>query len=197
MTNRRYQTLTLFASLLALIALPALASAQGSYDPWGRSRDRRDDRYDSRTLRDAARRVENRSQHFERNVDRLLDRSRADGTEREDRINDVARDFRRAAERFEDRVGDGRNSNRGAGEARQLLHTAERIERVLSRVRLDSRAYADWREIRHDLRTIADIYGLRFDGGGRRGDYDPRDRDRRNRRDNNDDWWRRIPFPRS
>ncbi|MBA3319874.1 MAG: hypothetical protein H0T45_00310 [Pyrinomonadaceae bacterium] len=226
MTTRRTQTLTLFAMLLVLLGLPALAPAQSNDPWWGRGRDdnrrdrrrdndddwyedRRDDRrsnnYDSRTLRDAAKRVQDRSKSLERDVDRLLDRSRVNGTNREDRINNEVRQFRETAERLRDRVGDGRNVNRSAGEARQLLQAADRVERLLGRIRVDSRTYADWREIKRDLRTIADIHGLRFDDSDnyyrRSGGYDPRDdrnRDRnRDRRDSNNDWWRRIPLPRN
>ncbi|MBA3248497.1 MAG: hypothetical protein H0T63_10500 [Pyrinomonadaceae bacterium] len=219
MTNRRPQTLTLIAMLLILLGLPALVSAQGGYDPWGRDRDGRRDRrdddrdrdnrrtsdYNRNTLRGAVQRVKDRSKNFEREVDRLLDRSRVNGTRREDRINNEVKDFRQAAERLKDRVGDGRNLNRSVGEAQQLLRAADQVERMLARLRVDARGSASWREIEYDLRTIADIYGLRYndnDGYYRRGGYDPRDRDRdrnrdRNRNGRNDDWWRRLPFPRN
>lgn len=182
------------------VALFSLAlSTTAAQAQWGRRdddyrRDRRDDRYgryDSRTLRDAATRIKDRSKDLERDVDRLLDRSRHDDTRREDRVNDQARDFRRAAERFRDRVGDGRDLNRAAGEARELLRLGERIDRVLERLRADSRTYSDWSQIERDLDLVADIYNINYRrGGNRNGGYDPRYPD--NRR-NDDNWWRRIP----
>ena len=108
------------------------------------------------------------------------------------------KEFRRAAQRLKDRVGDGRDPNRGANEARALLQSASRIDRYVARVQLDSRTYSDWSQIRQDLRTIADIYGFggdfRDDGYYRRGGYERRDRDDRNR---GSIWNLPFPWPRN
>lgn len=202
--NNRRTILTVFATALLALCLPVLAAAQGSYDPYGRNRDNRDyrndrnyGRYDSRTLRDAARRVNDRSRDFQRHLDSALDHSRYDDSRREDRINDVGQEFRNAASNFKDRIGDGRNMNRASGEARQLLQIAQRIDRFVSRNRLDSRTSSDWSQIRQDLRVIADAYGFNFNGndGYIRRDDDYRRNDDRNRRNNDIPWWQRIPRP--
>jgi hypothetical protein len=164
--------------------------------------DRDDERYgrsgrygnnDSRYLRDVAERVKDRSKSLERSVDRFLDNSRVNGTRREDRINDEVKEFRKAAERFRSRVGDGRDLNRSRDEAQTLIRTADRSERMFSRLRVDSRTYADWREIKQDLRIIANAYNFSYDGYDdgyyRRGGNN----DRRDRNDRNDDFWRRLP----
>lgn len=166
MTNRRRFILNVMASALIALFLPLIASAQGNYDPWGRDRrDRDNGRYDSRTLRDAARRLDNKSRDFQRHLDSALDRSRIDGTRREDRINDIARDFRDAASDLKNEVGDGRNLNRSADEARRVLQLGSRIDQVMGRQRLNPRAESDWMQIRQDLRVIANIYGLNFNSG--------------------------------
>jgi hypothetical protein len=210
MINRRNTILTFAAAVLFAFCLPTIASAQ-----WGRDddyrRDRRDDdyrrdrrndnyRYDTRYLRDAAERVRDNARQLERDVDRLLDNSRVNGTRREDRINNEVKEFRQAADRFRSRVGNnGNDRNRGYQEAQYLMQAANQTERMLSRLRVDSRTYADWRQIKQDLRTIAHAYGFRYDGnddGFYRGGYDPRDdRNRRRDRDGRDDdnWWRRLP----
>lgn len=213
MTNRRSTLLTFAAAALVSLLLPVMASAQNR-PWWDRGGDRRDDDYygrrsgrisdsERRTLRDVARRIDSRSKDFQKDVDRLLDNSRYDDTRREDRINDLARDFRNAAARFRDRAGDSNDLNRSEGEARQLLDSASRINRVVSRVRLDSRTASEWSQISSDLRTVANIYGLRYSdygggyGNGRDDDYG-RDRNRdRNNRGNNRGWrWpRNIPNP--
>ncbi len=217
MGNRRTTILTVIAAALVSLFLPALASAQGNYDPWwgnrGRNRDirdrdhRHDDDYndrdhrsgrisdsDRRLLRQTARRIEDRSNDFQRNLDRLLDRSRYDGTRGEDHINQDVRNFREAAGRFEDRAGNDRDLNRSAGEARQLIETATHVESYLRRVRLDSRTASDWTQIRQDLRTIADIYGFRLRDFGDDGYYRSGNDDYRRGRNNDR---RRLPrnFP--
>lgn len=170
--------------------LPLIASAQGNYD-WGRGRrdnGRYDDRYGNRTLRDIARRIDDRSRDFQRHLDSALDRSRYDDTRREDNINQIANEFRNAASHFRNRVGDGRDYNRGANEAQRLLSIGSRIDRLVSRIRLDSRTQSDWMQIRQDLRALGDFY--RGSYGGSYGGYNDRNR----RRNTNDEWWRRLPF---
>jgi hypothetical protein len=209
--NNRRTILTVIATALIALCLPVLASAQGSYDPYGRNRDNRDyrrdgdygrdngyGRYDSRSLRDAARRVNDRSKDFQRHLDDALDHSRYDGSRREDRINETAREFHNAADDFKDRIGNGRDLNRAEGEARRLLQLGQQIDRFASRNQLDSRSSNDWSQIRQDLRLIADAYGYSFNGndgynrdnGGYR-----RNDDRNRRRDDNVPWWQRLPRP--
>ena len=126
--------------------------------------------HERRVLRDTARRIDSNARDLQRHVDRALDRSRVDGTPREDRINDDFRDFRNAAARFRDTAGDSNNLNPSADEARRLLQLSSRVSNYLRRLRLDSRTANDWAQIRNDLRTVSDIYGFRFrdfdDGGG-------------------------------
>ena len=202
MTNRR-TSLTAFAAALFALLLPVAASAQQG--PWWGQGRRDDDHYgrrngrlsdyERRALRDVARRIDDRSKSFQRNVDRALDRSRIDDTPREDNINERVRDFRRAAERFRDRAGDSNNINNSRGEAQQLLSSAAQIDRLMRRVRLDGRAQSDWSQIRADLRTVADLHNLRFSDYGSNDPYYGRDDDRRNRRSPGVQWPRNWPRP--
>lgn len=163
----------------------------------------RNGNYDTRNLRSVAERIKERSKSLERSVDRLLDNSRVNGTRREDRINGEVREFRQAAERFRNRVDDSRDLNRSRQEAQNLFQTANRSERMLARLRVDSRTYADWREIKQDLRIVANAYGLSYNGNddgyyrNGNGRYDPRDRnrnrDRRSGRNDDNNWWRQLP----
>lgn len=185
MAARRTLIPTVILAAFIVLFLPAFAAAQGGNDPWwrdrdyGRGRDRRNDdnygRYDRNRVRDSARRVESLSNRFVSDLDRSLDRSRVNGTNREDRINDQARDFSIAADRFRNRVGDARDLNRSINEARNLLQIAARVDRIMSRLRFDSRTESTWVQIRQELRVIADAYGFRNgdfgygNGGGRGG----------------------------
>jgi hypothetical protein len=211
MANRPRLIPTLIAAALMAIFLPLIASAQGTYDPWGRNRDRdyrrsrrnNDDynggRYGNRNLRDVARRLDDRSGDFQRHLDSSLDRSRYDDTRREDNINELARQFRNAASRFRDRVDD---RDGGSNEARQLLQVGTRMDNLMARLRVDGRTQSDWSRIRQDLRIVSDAFGYGYGGGygnggyGRDDDYYGNDNDRyRRRRNTNNDWWRRLPLP--
>lgn len=192
MHNRRnlltYAAVALFALLLPM----STASAQWN-DPWWSRNRRQDDRYgrgyDQRGLRDAIRRVADRSDDFQDRLDSALDHSRYDDTRREDRINNIGREFRDAARRLRDRYREN-DPYRSQSEARQLLSIASRIDRFLSRNRLDSRVEGEWNRLRYDLNVIANAYGMGY--GGRDGYYGRDDDYRRDRRDRrNDD--RRLP----
>lgn len=196
---------SILAAALVALSLPVVAVAQ-----WDRGsrQDRYPDnrggygRYDDREIRDSAQRLDRLAKDFERDMDRALDRSRQNGTNREDRINEEVHQFRRAAGDYKSRVGNGRDLDRSADEARRLLQEAQQVDRVARPRWFDSRLASEWSAIQRELRFISDVHGFRYDGGyGRNDDYRRDDDYRRNdrRRDdrnrNNNDWWRRIPFP--
>lgn len=188
---------SIFAAALLALSLPVAAAAQ-----WGGQNrypnDRGSRRYDERAVRDSVHRLERLAKDFEKDMDRALDRSRANGTNREDRINDRVHQFRDAVGDLKSRVGNGRDLNRSANEARRVLQEGQQLDRVARPRWFDGRLASQWSNIQRELRFIGDVYGHRYDGygGGRNGDY-RRDDDYRRRDDRNrtDDWLRRIPFP--
>ncbi len=186
MINRHTLTFSLLVLGIVAFALPGTASAQ-----WGRGRDRDNyRRYDERALRDSVHRLDRLSKDFERNIDRALDRSRANGSDREDRINDNVHQFRDAVGDLKSRVGNGRDLNNSADEARRVLQEGQQLDRIARPRWFDNRLASDWSQIQRELRFIGDVYGFRFNGGyGRDNDNRRRDRNR------DDDWRRRIPFP--
>jgi hypothetical protein len=168
--------------------LPALAAAQyGGRYPDNRYPDygRNDDRY----LRDSVHRLDKLAKDFEHDMDQALDRSRVNGSRREDQINSVVHDFRRAAGDLKSRVGNGRDLNRSANEASRVLQLADQVDRVARPRWFDSRLSSEWSQIQRELRVISDVYGYGYRNGGYGRDDDYR------RRNQNDDWWRRIPLP--
>jgi translation initiation factor 3 subunit A len=202
---------SIFAAALFALSLPVTAAAQ-----WGNRypSDRGNRRYDERAVRDSVHRLDRMAKDFEREMDRALDRSRANGTDREDRINHQVHQFRDAVGDLKSRVGNGRDLDRSADEARRVFQEAQQIDRVTRR--LDGRTSSQWNQIQRELEFLGDAYGFRYNGGyGRDDDYRRRDDDYRRRDDdyrrnddyrrrrdddnrrnrNNDDWWRRIPFP--
>src|SRR5215510_15891087 len=194
MTNRRTLKFSIFAAGLLALALPAVASAQWDNRGYGR--------YDDRGLRDSVHRLDSLAKSFERDMDRALDHSRVNGSRREDQINAEVHQFRNAVGDLRSRVGNGRDLNRSADEARRVLQEAQQVERIARPRWYDSRLSSEWSQIQQELRYISNVYGFRYNGGygrdrdddWRRNDDYRRNDDRRNDRNNND-WWRRIPFP--
>ena len=179
----------LAAGVLAL-CLPVVAAAQWGGYPSNNNRGY--GRYDGRYVRDSVQRLDRLAKDFERDLDRALDRSRVNGSRREDQINSEAHQFRNAVGDLKSRVGNGNDLNRSADEARRVLQQAQQLDRIARPGWYDGRLGSEWSQIQQELRTISDAYGFRYNGGY--GDY--RRNDRNNRTDRTDDWWRRIPFPR-
>jgi len=193
---------SIFAAALLALSLPVAAAAQWGGYPRNRYPDNRNNgrygRYDDRALRDSVHRLDSLAKDFERDMDRALDRSRVNGTNREDRINEEVHQFRRAAGDLKSRVGNGRDLNRSADQARRVLDEAQQVNRMARPRWFDNRLASEWSGIEQELRFISDVYGLRYNGGnGGYGDYRRDDDYRRNdrNRDRNNDWWRRIPLP--
>jgi len=194
MTNRQTLKFSIFAAAVLALCLPVVATAQWGRYPDNRYPDNRspdNGRYDDRYMRDSVQRLDRLAKDFENDMDRALDRSRVNGTSREDQINQVVHDFRRAVGSLKSRVGNGRDLNRSVNEAERVLAYADQIDRFGTR-RLDQRTSSEWSQIQYELQNISDVYGLNYRGRSGNDDYN-RGRNRNNR---NDDWWRRLPFPR-
>src|SRR5215204_3682185 len=177
--NRFKNLFAVFAFSLIVLALPTIASAQwrNDDDDYNRS-----GRYD-RNLESTIKNLKNRSKEFARRLDRELDRSRYDNRNREDRLNALADDFRRATERL-DKKYDGRGDYRNSqDEARRVIQLGSQLDTALYRSRLNN-LQGDWNRIQQDLDVLANAYG-----------YNNNNRNNRNNRNTNGDWRNRVPFP--
>src|SRR5262245_15893992 len=148
MTNQHTLKFSLLAAAILALSLPVAAAAQ-----WGRYPDNRypDNRYpdnrgyDDRYLRDSVHRLDRLAKDFERDMDRALDHSRVNGSQREDRINEEVHQFRNAVGNLKSRIGNGRDLNRSADEARRVLQEGQDLDRAASRTRwFDNRLSSDW-----------------------------------------------------
>ena len=203
--NRFRNLIGIFAFSLVVLSLPTIASAQwrndrdrDDDDGYSRNDDNRNNRNDdyrnnrngrnNRNLQSTIKNLKNRSNQFERRLDRELDDSRYNGGNQEDRINQLAKDFSDAAENLDDRYDNRGDSNSSYNEARRVLQLGNQLDRELSRARLNGNIQNDWNKIRYDLDTLADAYNNNNNNNNRnnRGN-------RRNR--NNGDWRNSIPFP--
>ncbi len=195
--NRFRNLVALFAFSLLILGLPAIASAQ-----WRNNRNDNNNRNDdynrsgnyNRNLQSTIRNLKNRSNQFERRLDRELDNSRYDDRRREDRLNQLAQDFANATESLDDEYDNRRDYNDSYDEARRVLDLGSQIDRAISRARLNGNVQGDWNRIRQDLQVLASAYNYNNRNrnnrrNGRNDDYN------RNRNTNNGDWRSRIPFP--
>ena len=192
--NRFRNLIGVFAFALLILSLPTVAAAQWRDDD-GYRNDRRDNRRNddynrggrnNRNLQATIKNLKNRSNQFERRLDRELDNSRYDDRRREDRLNQLARDFANATERLDSEY-DGRGDYQDSyDEAQRVLQLGNQMDRAISRARLNGNIQNDWSRISQDLSILANAYN--YNNNNNRNN-------RRNRQGNNGDWRSRIPFP--
>ena len=94
---------------------------------------------------------------FRKSFDSSLDRSRLNGTHREDDINRFLKNYEDATERLYSRFKD--NKSVGA-DVEAVLDGAAEIDRFMTRRVASERAERDWSAVRQDLRQLADAYNV-------------------------------------
>ena len=94
---------------------------------------------------------------FRKSLDSSLDRSRLNGTKREDDINTIVKNYEDATERLYSRFKD--NKSVGA-DVEAVLDGAAELDRFMTRRLASERAERDWAAVRDDLRRLADAYNV-------------------------------------
>lgn len=94
---------------------------------------------------------------FRKSFDSSLDRSRLNGTNREDDINRFLKNYEDATERLYSRFKD--NKSVGA-DVEAVLDGAAEIDTFMTRRLASERAQRDWAEVRQDLRRLAEAYNV-------------------------------------
>lgn len=169
--NRVKRIIGLMAFSLMILGLPAIASAQwrdndrygnGQYGGYGNGQYGGYGNGQYGDMRSTVRNLKNKSNRFEKQVDRDLDRSRYDGTNREDRFMELVRDFDNAV----DDLSTG-NNRQNANEVQNVLRIGSQIDRAMSRLRLSGQSVQLWNAIEYDLNALSNSYG--YNNGRRNG----------------------------
>ena len=181
--NRVKNLITIAAFSLVVLGLPAMASAQyGQYDPYGRNGGNNNGGYGNGSygnMSSTVRNLKNRARDFQRQLDRDLDRSRYNGTRREDQMNDLAKRFKSAVDRLDSNgyyggsgnYNDRNRSNRGDDELRRVFDAASQIERSIGRSNASFQSQNIWSGIRNDLQTLSRGYGNNNSRGNNNGGW--------------------------
>lgn len=143
---RRVQYILMTALVVALAGVSMTAQAQRPY---------RNDR----AIRQILNRIDNRTNQFRNSLDAALDRSRIDGTRREDNINQFVQDFDNAVESLRDRFN---NRTETTADVENVLNIATRIDNFMRRNRLATTAQNDWVSLRSDVNQLAAAYNINW-----------------------------------
>lgn len=143
---RRVQYMLMTALVVALAGVSVTVEAQRPY---------RNDR----AVRQILNRLDNRTNQFRNSMDAAIDRSRIDGTRREDRINEFIQDFDNAVEQLRSRFA---SRTETVADVEAVLNVATRIDRFMQRNRLTTNAQNDWIAMRTDVSQLAAAYNINW-----------------------------------
>lgn len=132
--------------LSTLLAAPVMAQVVGQ--PY---------RLSDKDVEKIIHRIEQQSDSFRSGLDAALDKSRLDGSNREDDINLFVKEFDKQTKTLHDKFDDHKST---APDVQSLLERAVRIDSFMRRNRLSSRAQDDWSTLKVTLDELAAVYGV-------------------------------------
>lgn len=103
------------------------------------------------------RRIEQQSDRFRSSLDTALDKSRFNGSNREDDINAFVKDFYKQTKNLRDRFNHHKST---APDVQSVLDKAARIDSFMRRFPLSSSAQNDWSTLRTNIDELATAYDV-------------------------------------
>jgi len=150
---RRVSTLLLFAvGTIALVS--TTAAAQGTH---------RGSFYTKADVERIVKRVEDRSDAFRRVVDRSLDSSAINGTNREDNINQQVKELETAIDSLRRDFDRAQTWQETRSQVVRVISEADEVNAIVrrGRWRRGGPVKSEWNLVRSDLNRLAGIYNLR------------------------------------
>src|SRR5258705_5825843 len=114
-------------------------------------------RIDDRQVEKIIHRIEQQSDRFRSSLDAALDKSRFNGSSREDDINAFVKDFYRETKHLHDQFDHHKST---APDVESVLERATRLDRFMNRYPLSPRAQNDWATLKANLDELATAYNV-------------------------------------
>lgn len=105
-------------------------------------------------------RVEDRSDKFKKEFDRALDRSRLNNSNREDQLNQYAKDLEKNTDELRHEFDRRDSWIENKDEVRKCLSSATRINVAMRNRRLGPKVESTWSALRFELNTLAQVFNL-------------------------------------
>lgn len=151
MTKNRSKFLTAVAAALLFVALADVAYAQ---------RRVRRAAYSQQQVEQLLERIEERTDAFANQLNKSLDRSRLDGSRAEDNIAERVSELENATDELRREYDHNDTRVENNPEARKILNTATEVNRIMSLRSFSRQAEISWLNLRAELNTLAQVYGL-------------------------------------
>ncbi len=118
------------------------------------------------SIREVIRRLEQTSDEFRASFDDALDRSRLDGSQYEDFMNNVVATFERSVDELEKQIN--RSNELNPADIRLTLDNAATIDDFVKKQDLNMRARRDWSRVKANLDDLAFLNQVAWDWTARR-----------------------------
>ncbi len=152
--NRLFNTALLI--VLTTIAFSSLVVAQQN-------------RYSKRQVSDIIAKLEKSSNTFRRDFDKYLDQSSLNGTNEEDRVNRIVRNYETALDKLRRDFDVSDNWWQSRNNVRAVMDEARAVNAMMNNLSFARKLENQWRNMRRDVNSLADTYdlsGLSTDGKG-------------------------------
>ena len=148
------RTLVGISAILLLLVVSDTATAQNN------KRESRGNRLSKTQVKLIVNRVEDRVDNFVTNYDKALDRSKLNGSGREDWLNKRAKDMEIATDELKRGFDRSDAWIENKDEVRRCLNIASDIDRNMRNYRFGATAESNWARVRYELNSLADVYNL-------------------------------------
>jgi len=153
-TNRMGVMLTNILGVLIVALLVSQGSATHAQQSY---------RLNEKEMKALLERIERGADRFRNSLGKMLDASAIDDTRAEDNINHFVKEFEAATDHLKHRFDDDQSAS---GDVEEVLRRAARIDGFMARRETNSRAQADWAELRGNLAELATAYNVSWDWDG-------------------------------
>lgn len=142
--------LALFSFALIALILPVVSNAQGKYT----------DKYSKRDVSNIINKLERSSNDFAREFDRQLDQSSLNGTNEEDRLNNIVRDYEDALDDLRNDFDRNNTWWESRNDVQSVMREARDVNQMMNNLLFARKLESRWKTMRKDLNKLADTYDL-------------------------------------
>jgi cell division septum initiation protein DivIVA len=120
--------------------------------------------YSQQQVEELLERIEERTDVFTNQLNKSLDRSRLDGTRREDNIAELARDLGDSTDELRREFDHNDTRGENLPEAQRILIVASNVDRLMRSRNFGGQTGSTWAALRTELDVLARLYGLQAVG---------------------------------
>lgn len=154
---KRIPTMAVAAVMIFGVVLLSIGPAQAQGTHKGRF-------YTKAEVEQIIKRVEERSDDFRKVIDRSLDRSAMDGSNREDNINQQVKELESAIDKLRSDFDRAQTWEETRSQVQRVMNEADEVNAIVrrGRWRRGGPVKASWAQVRVDLNRLAGVYNLRL-----------------------------------